>query len=107
MKIDIKNEEGLKDFQLKYKRNHLFHKLFRIQEEFQFANKNIQNFQSLTKREKEIIQLLAKGITNLEISEQLYISRCTVEQHRKNINRKLKIKSFAHLMLYIYAFDLI
>lgn len=85
----------------------LLHKLIEIHKQLAFAKRNRLNFQKLTKREIEILQLLSKGKNNPKISDQLFISRCTVEQHRKNINRKLKIKSFAHLMRYAYAFDLI
>ncbi len=90
-----------------FRKDRLFHKFIRIKKEFDFINKNINNFKSITPREKEIIRLLANGNNNSEIADQLFISRYTVEQHRKNINRKLKIKSFPHLILYSYAFDLV
>jgi len=90
-----------------YRRNKILHKLIRVQKEFQFADRNIKNYRELTHREKEIIQLLAKGNNNPEIAEKLFISRCTVEQHRKNINCKLKVRRFSNLMQYVYAFDLL
>jgi len=105
-KCDIKNAEKQKNNQSVFLRHCLLQKLIRIQKEFEFVNRNLTNFQSLTHREKEIIQLLAHGYNNPEIAEGLFISRYTVEQHRKNINRKLKINSFSDLMLYVYAFDL-
>ena len=43
----------------------------------------------MTPREKEIIQLVAKGKTNGVIANELFISKHTVLTHRKNINRKL------------------
>jgi DNA-binding CsgD family transcriptional regulator len=104
---NIKNQESLKGFQLKYRKDILLHKLNRIQKEFQFIKRNIKYYQELTKREKEIIQLIANGNNNPNIAEQLFISRRTVEQHRKNINCKLKIKSFDDLIHYFYAFDLV
>ena len=78
----------------------------RIRDEQQFMNKNSDSFQLLTLREKQIISLLASGLNNPQISTQLHISRHTVEQHRKNINRKLHTKSFAQLLKYAQAFDL-
>jgi len=105
--FDVKNAEMQKKDQSVFLRHCLLHKLIRIQKEIEFVNKNVKNFQSLTNREKEVIQLLAYGYNNPEIAEQLFISRFTVEQHRKNINSKLKIKSFTHLMMYSYAFDLV
>lgn len=85
----------------------LQYKILRIRKEFDFVEKNSNKYQLLTKREKEIILTLAQGYNNLEISKKLNISRYTVEQHRKNINRKLEITSFSHLMSYAYAFDII
>ncbi len=54
----------------------------------------------LSKREKDVVRLLAKGMTNKEISEHLFISTHTVITHRKNISRKLNIKSVAGLIVY-------
>lgn len=48
---------------------------------------------SLTKREKEVMALVVKGLSNREIAEQLCISKRTVEIHRQNISRKLHLKS--------------
>ena len=83
------------------------HKLNRIQKEMKFAQNNLIRYQKLTRREKEIIMLLAKGNNNPKIAEQLFISRFTVEQHRKNINAKLNVKSFPQLMPFVYAFDIL
>ena len=105
--FDSRNIDKLQKTNFKYRRNRLFHKFIRIKKELDFINKNIKNFRAITPREKEVIRLLANGNNNSEIAEQLFISRFTVEQHRKNINRKLKIKSFPHLILYSYAFDLV
>ncbi len=56
--------------------------------------------ETLSAREKDIVRLLAKGLSNKEISEELYISPHTVITHRKNITRKLNIKSVAGLIVY-------
>ena len=104
---DLKNGARHRSSTSHYKRNRLRHKLQRIQKEFRFASKHLENYKKLTSREKEIIQLLAAGKNNPEIAGELFICRCTVEQHRKNINRKLRIKSFAQLMRFSYAFDLV
>jgi len=45
----------------------------------------------LTPREKEILILIAQGNTNKEIAKELFVSVKTVETHRRNIYRKLKI----------------
>ena len=90
-----------------YRKNCLIHKLIRIKKELQFVRSHLDEYQALTAREKEIIQLLAKGNNNPSIANRLYISRCTVEGHRKHINHKLNIHSFPFLMQYSYAFNLI
>lgn len=48
---------------------------------------------SLSKRESEILHLVAEGLTNREIAEQLFISRYTAECHIKHIYRKLAVSS--------------
>lgn len=48
---------------------------------------------SLTKREIEILSLIAKEFTTQQIAEKLFISERTVETHRKNIFSKTKAKS--------------
>lgn len=92
---------------LSYHRNRLCQKLLRIKKELQFVQQHIKFFEQLTPREKEILQLLAEGYNNPKIADQLFISRYTVEEHRKHINKKLQIKSLSHLIQYAYAFDLI
>jgi DNA-binding NarL/FixJ family response regulator len=54
----------------------------------------------LTDREREIVQLLAEGKGNKEISAILYISVKTVETHRAAIMRKLKMNSIVDLVRY-------
>ncbi|MEI7811985.1 MAG: response regulator transcription factor [Ignavibacteria bacterium] len=54
----------------------------------------------LTKREKEIMMLIAGGNTSQEIAEKLFISYFTVGKHRKNIIRKLELKNTAELIKY-------
>ena len=54
----------------------------------------------LTPREREILKLVAEGKTNKRISELLFISIRTVENHRAKIMNKLKIKKTADLIRY-------
>lgn len=55
---------------------------------------------NLTEREIEIIKLITEKYTNQEISEKLFISIHTVYTHRKNIMKKLRLKSPVELILY-------
>ncbi|MDD3581696.1 MAG: response regulator transcription factor [Desulfobacca sp.] len=52
----------------------------------------------LTGREKEIVQLITIGQTNLEIAESLFISVRTVQHHRANIMRKLRLKNTVEMV---------
>jgi DNA-binding NarL/FixJ family response regulator len=52
---------------------------------------------SLTKREKEILVLIAKGLTDKEIAESVFLSPLTVITHRKNILSKLGLKNKVEL----------
>lgn len=52
----------------------------------------------LTRREKEVLELIAEGLTNLEIAAQLFISVTTVDSHRKNLLAKLQAKNTAALV---------
>lgn len=47
----------------------------------------------LTKREKEILRLIAQGLTDKEIAEKVFLSALTVITHRKNILSKLGLKN--------------
>jgi DNA-binding NarL/FixJ family response regulator len=52
----------------------------------------------LTKREIEILKLIAEGLSSQEIADKLFISLRTVETHRLNINQKLDVKNTAGLV---------
>lgn len=53
---------------------------------------------SLTGREREVAELVARGISNPEISRQLYLSRHTVESHLKSISAKLGVQGRAKVI---------
>lgn len=52
----------------------------------------------LTKREKEILKLIAEGMSNQEVADKLFISLRTVETHRFNLTQKLDVKNAAGLV---------
>lgn len=56
--------------------------------------------EELTKREIEILKLIAEGYSNTEIGGMLYISPRTVDTHRTNIMKKLNVKNIAGLIKY-------
>lgn len=53
---------------------------------------------ALTKREKQILGLIAEGLTNQQIAEELFISPLTVDTHRKNLHTKLNVNNTASLI---------
>ena len=57
------------------------------------AQKDVPPEAVLSSREIQILKLVADGMTNREIAETLFLSRCTVECHVKNIYRKLAVPS--------------
>ena len=57
-----------------------------------------ENVPVLTRREKEIIELIANGLTNNEIAGKLFISSTTVDTHRKNLLAKFNAKNSAELV---------
>lgn len=59
----------------------------------------------LTRREREVLKLIAEGNTSRQIGELLFISQRTVDRHRSNIKKKLKLKRTADLVKYALTRD--
>lgn len=72
------------------------------------SDKSLNKYRSgLTKRELEILKMIALEMTNDEIAKQLYISKRTVDTHRQNLINKLNVKNTAGLIKAAYALELI
>ncbi|WP_460558172.1 response regulator [Ferruginibacter profundus] len=56
------------------------------------------NMPVITRREKEVLELIADGMTNNEIAQKLFISSTTVDTHRKNLLAKFEAKNIAALI---------
>ena len=54
----------------------------------------------LTARERQVLQLIAEGLTSARIAERLHVAASTVEVHRRNIMRKLDLHNVADLTRY-------
>ncbi|PPL03524.1 response regulator transcription factor [Parapedobacter indicus] len=52
----------------------------------------------VTRREKEVLALLAAGLSSIEIGERIFISPLTVESHRRNLLQKFKVTNVAALI---------
>ncbi len=66
----------------------------------QAENNNTASNEKLTDREKDVLKLLLRGLSNKEVAEQLSISPHTVVTHRKNIIEKTGIRSLSGLAVY-------
>jgi DNA-binding CsgD family transcriptional regulator len=82
-------------------------KINEMLEESDWMKMHFKQFCLLTTREKEIITLLVRGFTSLQVSDILKITKLTVNTHRRNIDEKLRIKSFAELYRYAVVYGLI
>ena len=69
--------------------------------------KSTDFIQKLTRREKEILQLIVDELTTDEIAEKLFISSTTVISHRKSLLRKLNAKNTAGIVKAAYEFGLL
>jgi DNA-binding NarL/FixJ family response regulator len=74
---------------------------------YKAAQEKQKEVPGLTKREREILKLIATGCTNTAISQQLFISIDTVDTHRKNLYSKLGVKNTALLIKYATEHNLL
>ena len=69
---------------------------------------NIEDpYETLTNREREVLQLVAEGLTNGEVGKRLFISARTVESHRAHVMQKLSLKNETELVRYAFKKGLI
>jgi DNA-binding NarL/FixJ family response regulator len=62
---------------------------------------------ALSKREIEVLQLIAEGLTNSEIADKLFTSKRTIETHRQNIIAKTQMKNTASLIRFAVSEGLV
>ena len=72
----------------------------KILEQYNTVSDALKSTPVLTRREKEIIQLLYEGLTGPQIAERLFLSPYTVETHRKNLLQKLNVSSTQLMLRY-------
>ncbi len=69
-----------------------------VMEDYQAIQQSYIALDVLTRREREVLRLAARGLMNKEIANELFISVRTVESHRTHIMEKLRIENFADLV---------
>ena len=87
--------------------HHIANKAQKMFEENNFLRNNAQIFNELTKREKEILKLMAMGLSSTQMAKKLHISQMTAATHRRNIKNKLQAKNNYDITKFAQAFDLI
>lgn len=87
--------------------HHLTNKAVRLLEENNFLRRNQHIFASLTRKEKEVIRLIATGQSSKQIAKTLFISDQTAQTHRRNIKAKLSAANDYDIIKFAQAFDLI
>ena len=76
-------------------------------EEHHIAESNPPIVETLSNREREIVRLVAQGLSNKEIADKLCLSFHTVTTHRRNISEKLNIHSTAALAIFAIVHKII
>jgi DNA-binding NarL/FixJ family response regulator len=70
----------------------------KVLEQFSSVSTAMNSLPALTRREKELLQLLEDGLNGPQIADKLFISHYTVETHRKNLMQKLNVSSTQQLL---------
>jgi two-component system nitrate/nitrite response regulator NarL len=70
----------------------------KILQQFQSLGSALESLPVLTRREKEILQLLSDGLNGPQIADKLFLSNYTVETHRKNLLKKFNANSLQMLL---------
>jgi DNA-binding CsgD family transcriptional regulator len=70
-----------------------------------FTNIELERYKTLSKRELSILRMISLEMTSKEIAQELFLSKSTVDSHRKSILKKLNVKSALGMAKYFYLFE--
>ena len=76
-------------------------------EKHYFKTKEIQNDFTISKREVEVLKLLCEGLSSKQIAEKLFISKHTVDGHRRMLLKKTQMTTTTELISFSYKHQLI
>ena len=79
----------------------------KLLEQFINTNDAISQMPVITRREKEVLQLLYEGMNGPQIAEKLFLSHFTIETHRKNLMQKFSVNNTQQLIKAALSFKLI
>lgn len=82
------------------------HEVNQLLQSSRYIHEHIQVYTRFTPREREIISLVCQGKSTLEIAEQLFRSRHTIEKHKKNIFKKGDFQTNSELIRFALCFNL-
>jgi len=111
-KVFLRDEEGkprlILTLAVKVETEHpITKKVDKLLDENRFLKRHQSVFSSLTRREKEILKMMALGYSSSEIADKLHISEATANTHRRNIRSKINADSPYDVTRFAQAFDLI
>jgi DNA-binding NarL/FixJ family response regulator len=99
---DIESESLVETIRAVFRGETVFHPRItqKLLGEFQRITKKSQETEQLSRREQDVLRLIARGKSNREIGEELYISEKTVKNHITNIFRKIEVTDRTQAALY-------
>ncbi|MEU9338010.1 response regulator transcription factor [Streptomyces sp. NPDC048290] len=71
------------------------------------AVKDSNNLEHLTRREADVLRLIARGMTNAEISTELSVSESTVKSHVQHMFNKLELRNRVHAVIFAYEIGIV
>lgn len=71
------------------------------------SKKGKREKEKLSKREFEVLELISKGLSNIQIAEELHLSERTIEKHKENLYLKTNTENALNLVLYAFRYNIV